>query len=76
MCTDGCYNNAGTLDDLWNEAVNAVPNQKNQILKAKDAKGDTPIQKCARFGNPTALKWVIDKWDEEGIKINLEKRDN
>ena len=74
LCIEGCYKNEQALDALWNEAVN--DGMQSQILEAVDDEGDTPIQKCCKYGNPTVLKWVINKWDEEGVSYDLEKKDS
>ena len=60
LCTEGCYKRPEALDNLWNEAVNE--GKESEILNAMTDDKDTPIQKCAEFGNPTVMKWDIDKW--------------
>ena len=74
LCTEGCYNRPEALDHLWNEAVNE--GKQGEILGAVDDEGDTPVQKCAKYGNPTVLRWVLEKWKEEGVRVDLEQKDS
>ena len=46
------------------------------VLGAVDDEGDTPVQKCAKYGNPTVLRWVLEKWKEEGVRVDLEQKDS
>ena len=45
---------------LWEEAERE--GKLDQIYDAADEEGETAIQKCAKFGNPRVLAWVIEKW--------------
>ena len=74
LCTEGCYNRPEALDELWNEAV--AENKDREILDAVDDAGDTPIQKCGQYGNPTVLQWVINKWKGQGKELDLEQKDS
>ena len=63
LCTEGCYDGIEPLEQLWKEAE--AEGQLNQIYDAADEEGETAIQKCAKFGNPRVLAWVIEKWQSK-----------
>jgi len=60
LCTEGCYDGLSPLDNLWKEAEEL--GKLDEIYNAADEEGETAIQKCAKFGNPKVLAWVIEKW--------------
>ena len=74
LCTEGCYGKPQVLEDLWNKAMN--DNREGEILDAKDEGGDTPLQKCAQYGNPTVMQWILAKWKKEGKEIDFEEKDS
>lgn len=50
------------LNQVFKEATDH--DAQNQIFEAKDSEGHLPFQKAAKHGNPIALDWIINKWEE------------
>lgn len=44
----------------------------DQILEAKDDQGDHPISLAAKYGNPTCLKWTVEKYAEKGVSLDID----
>ena len=59
---------------MYDEAVKAGCG--DQIFDAKDDDGDLPIHKASMYGNPTCLKWVIEKWRASGKPLDIDVLDH
>ena len=42
---------------------------------AKDEDGDLPIHKSSYYGNPTCVQWIIDKWNDYQIELDINAPD-
>ena len=62
-CTEGAYNNPGLLDKIY--AAAEQDGATDQIFEAKDDDGNHPLHKAAMYGNPTCVKWIVEKWAQE-----------
>ena len=49
---------------------------QDQIFDAKDEDNDLPIHKAAVNGNPTALRWILDKWKKEERELDIDTPDH
>ena len=74
ICTEGAYNDSGLIDAVFNKAQEQ--HQENQIFEAKDEDGDLPIHKAAYNGNPTVLLWIIEKWLQNNVDLNIDEPDS
>ena len=47
----------------------------DEIFGAKDDSGDLPIHKAAYYGNPTSLRWILEKWEEHKKELDIDVLD-
>ena len=74
LCTEGCYRHPEMLDNLWEDAVGQGKEQ--EILEAKDDSGDSPLHKTAENGRPTVMNWIFNKWKEQGLALDVNKKNS
>ena len=70
---DFTYKNPHLIDAIFERA--RLCGEIAQIFLAKDEDGDLPIHKACLFGNPTVVQWIIDKWAEYDIDLNIDDLD-
>lgn len=74
ICTEGAFNKKDLFDAVLENAVK--DGQTEQIWEAKDDDNDLPLHRAAENGNPTAMQWIFDKWDEQGIPLEADTLDH
>ena len=71
--TEGCYGQPALLDAIYEKAC--MYGFEDQIFQARDRiNNEHAIHKAAMHGNPTVLEWIIKKWKEAGICLNIDEK--
>ena len=70
---EGAYENKELLDAIYKNAEDEMAT--DQIFEAKNDQGDHAISLAAKYGNPTCLKWVVEKYAEKGVSLDIDLLD-
>ena len=70
QCYEGGYTNE--FDDIYERA--SKEGKLDEIFEAKDVNLNLPFQVASKHGNSEALAWIFQKWKDNGLEIDINKR--